>query len=57
MDPNPNSTNTDLLELPISRYRIWLRAFDDLGEATGWSGALTFDVGPKHSFHICGRCA
>ena len=47
VDPNPNSTNTDLLELPISRYRIWLRAFDDLGEATGWSGALTFDVGPK----------
>lgn len=46
-DPNPNSANTDLLQLPISRYRIWLRAFDDLGAATAWSGALSFDVGPK----------
>lgn len=46
-DPNPNSSSTDLLQLPLSRYRIWLRAFDDLGSATAWSGALSFDVGPK----------
>lgn len=47
VDPNPNSTNTELLKLPLSRYRIWLRSFSDSGVATSWSGAFNFDVGPK----------
>lgn len=46
VDPDPNADERTDLELPLSRYRIWMRSQNDLGEFSAWSDALTFDVGP-----------
>lgn len=46
-DTNPNATTTEERELPISRYRIWMRSMDDVGTLSAWSAGHTFDVGPK----------
>lgn len=46
-DRNPNAETNSELELPISRYRIWMRSMDDVGTLSAWSGGFTFDVGPK----------
>lgn len=45
-DANSNA-DSDPLDLPITRMRVWLRAFDENGNATAWSSGFTFDVGPK----------
>ena len=46
-DTNPNASTTEERELPISRYRIWMRSMDDVGTLSAWSAGFTFDVGPK----------
>lgn len=45
-DPNPNATERTDLELPLSRYRIWMRSQDDVGTFSAWSTGFTFDIGP-----------
>ncbi|MCR9199309.1 MAG: hypothetical protein NXI04_11740 [Planctomycetaceae bacterium] len=33
--------------LTFGRYRIWMRAFDHAGNATGWSESIDYSLGPQ----------
>ncbi|APZ94581.1 Fibronectin type III domain protein [Fuerstiella marisgermanici] len=43
---DPTDADSEPREFDMGRYRIWIRAIDLSGKATGWSSAYTFDVGP-----------